>query len=880
MDQSKVSDLPDFVQRSGAPEIEKSKQTSFAKFGRAEWNKIERNYDNPYIIRVLETMCRLEDPNYKPLTLSSLTSCGDNVYNQIIRPELVKLGFLKEELVQNKKKKNNVKKHKNNKKRGMTAKEIREKNTTSKVRASLLDILKVIKYTLTPVARGLPLQVSVGSGRDLSPMGFKSKYVELRLATFIYYVYYHINGNNEEKAYELVIGIAKTVSNVEKIRDVSKTALNDLQRYYKKLKDSVNFKYETLFKKYPRLILSTCYDDIFPTTEIAPYDSQVKLMDALKKHDKCLYLYSAMIGSGKTTFSVALIKFVERLRARNKKSSKYKGLQVLFACSVEPVRHQVSRIAYNMDFPFAVATIDQRMGESTSGGGQKDTFARGGERSPGGRSSGGKDTVRVINNYNCKYDENRLLIIADLNSTIELLKMSQNYILFLDEPTVGADQPNHPITRSVAKVMLIAPERTILSSATLPKEEEILPIVEYFKNRHGSKGTGTGAQIVNIRSKEAMVGCEMITYSGATITPHNNCTSSLNLANIVDRIKKTAFVDRLYTAPVLYRLVERMKLAGIKEVIDLEEHFSDITKLSQNEIQKVAITILEYLQNLNNDELVVEVCKPLSNTTKYDIDRIFTSDAHKFLGSCLVTVNNPLKFAYEKSQQLLKNLDFNRLIKKYTKEQSIYDVKRDKLKSVKNEKERSRKEQELNEFDRPILKIPDYIKINTPDHIKLYATGVEIDKKLVQQIIKTEIPLDFNITDWMYLLLFAGVGVYSPSDDSIDKRYTDLILNFASEGKLSFLIADDHISYGANYPFSHVIITDEVANNHSLLTIFQLSGRAGRVGTSWVAWAHVSDKIGERVVNYIKNNENIRSEEATNLVKIFGEVRDEVRKTK
>ena len=78
------------------------------------------------------------------------------------------------------------------------------------------------------------------------------------------------------------------------------------------------------------------------------------------------------------------------------------------------------------------------------------------------------DNVRIINNFSCKNDDNRILIVADFDATIELLNKNQDYILFVDEPTVGADQPNHPVTKAVAKIIALAPKTTILCSATLP----------------------------------------------------------------------------------------------------------------------------------------------------------------------------------------------------------------------------------------------------------------------------------------------------------------------------------------------------------------------------------------------------------------------------
>ena len=111
----------------------------------------------------------------------------------------------------------------------------------------------------------------------------------------------------------------------------------------------------------------------------------------------------------------------------------------------------------------------------------------------------------------------------------------------------------------------------------------------------------------------------------------------------------------------------------------------------------------------------------------------------------------------------------------------------------------------------------------------------------------------------------------------LDKRYLDLVLDMTAEGKLSFLISDDNICYGANYPFSHVVINDDICLNHSIGTIFQLLGRAGRVGQSWVAYAHVGSLTTNKIMNYIKGLENLGiSIEAENLNKSFNKVKEEI----
>ena len=64
----------------------------------------------------------------------------------------------------------------------------------------------------------------------------------------------------------------------------------------------------------------------------------------------------------------------------------------------------------------------------------------------------------------------------------------------------------------------------------------------------------------------------------------------------------------------------------------------------------------------------------------------------------------------------------------------------------------------------------------------------------------------------------------------------------ASNGQLAYIVSDDSMCYGVNYPLNHVMIFDEMANQRSMGAIFQLIGRAGRVGMSWVANAYLEEK--------------------------------------
>ncbi|QKF93615.1 helicase [Fadolivirus algeromassiliense] len=836
---------------------EKTTNTQFKKFDRTQWNKIEVHYDDQITLAVLNAMRLLGNKQAQISEKRSTLKFFGDIYDDI-RPLLVEKGFVAETKI----KKENKKSVKMNKKE-----EIIRKNTLVSINKSLDDTLKT--YSLT---------------RFNGTYGFNSQYAEIKLLTCIYGVKYLLNKKtpNIPQCYELVLGIRKILNNISTLTQISKTAVSDLTNAYLNLVTFCNFTYNTMFDQFPRLCLMTAYDTVFPSMAIKPYESQKILMNEIVTKKEGLFNYKAMIGTGKTTFIMALCSYVEMLRQVHKAQTGKSTLQIIFTCSVEPVRHQVCKMAYNQSVPFGIGVID-----------------------------GG--TLRVINNFSCKNDNNRILIVADLDATIELLNKSQDYILFVDEPTIGADQTDHPVTRAVAKIIALCPKTTILCSATLPTQEEIPEIINYYQKRHNN------TNIVSVCSKDSLIGCEVINFDGSTIAPHNNCKTVNQLSNVIKNLKEKPFIDRLYTAPVVYRLRQKLLENGITDIIDLETYFSNIDTLSQSNIQKAAIELLEKVVEKNNDNLVEKICVPLGKIVideaalekqpepdeqeeqdigfeweqeekheinkdenePYLISEIFTTQAYRYLGGCLVATKDPMKFAFENSKQLLHNCETaNRIISKYRAVEDKFNQSLLKLDSIKNEDARSQKEQDMKNDHKPSISFPSQLRVNTPAHLVTYAKHMieHIDKKQLQYAFNlTTIPLDFNIPDWLMLLLFAGIGVYAPNNKTIDSGYTDYILNLTADGKLSFLISDDNISYGANYPFSHVVIMEDLAKEHSIGTIFQLAGRAGRVGQSWVAYAHVGNETSARIMNYIYGTETLGiSDEAKNMITAFNTVIDDI----
>jgi len=426
-----------------------------------------------------------------------------------------------------------------------------------------------------------------------------------------------------------------------------------------------------------------------------------------------------------------------------------------------------------------------------------------------------------------------------------------------------------------------------------------------------------------------------------------------------------------------------MKSFGIVELPDLEERFSDFRKLSQIEIQKFAIEVLEILSKCDNksikqvcsnaekvknianiiddiddsddsdsddDIIVVQKHKTITKDEKRPLvpKKFFFEDSCRFMGGCLIACSDPIKFVLENGKSVfdlvekeggyeeMKNKFFEDL-EKYKKrlddiqkhgrsliidDREVQGGKNDwklvrsgkeikkKGKTVQKkrgmkvsggndlegsfaDKHDAKNEKKLSNSDRasmieevkmklgitqPIFPFPQDLQINTRMYFAKYFPEVleNLDESLLRPMIN-QIPENLGVSEELMILLRAGVGVYSNHNRHLTPRYSEFVLDMASEGKLAFLVSDGSINYGANYHIGHVIVFDDLAKKHSIGTLFQLWGRAGRVGKSWTAHAYIVGKETEkRFMKYMKGDlDRGVSLEAKNLVFAMKELIDE-----
>lgn len=839
------------------------KDVQSSKYDLDDWEAFEVKLP-PSEKEVIEMLkrCALQD-GWKVVKEESdrvLSSCGD-LYLTLREGVMVSLGLRSleedsdedsEEEEKNKKEKKEKKGNKSNKKRGLTKDEIIAKATMGRVQKEIDDLTgrwKHLKGYVLPSIRAMDsveaIVLSLIHHLRTSEQAMISEEIE------------------EAELYEAVFGVSKIlhqlkIMNVKdmgtgKLIPVHPQLLADLTTVYQRFCKKAKYDILVAAKKYPKLLLKTAYDSMLPGLAMAPYASQVQLIELLVRHQKqglfaCL---NTLTGEGKTTLVVAIAQLAMTLSSHTKK------YEVIYCCSekLKTVRQQVGRYAYNGLIPFGVAVTNPK-----------------------------SDEVILTDSYNCKkMKHERVLTIADIVSTIHLLEMppveGHEYILFFDEPTVGLDQVDSPMMDYLYQVYSCMPKLTIFSTATAPERESIPLLEQLFLQNY------PGAHVEFIKSTKVLIGSEIASLEGEIYLPHSSVDSSYFSA-VLSRIEGNAFLQKCYTANVVYDMHQSLLLLSKKygftlnDVPSFKEYMGQPGNMNQPSIIRVALSYLRKVEKEGacHKGVVEEFCAPRGKKERVAFDRL-AEKGEQFENQTLLVTADPLAFfdehfvpyiqkAHEDIGLLRKS--FAEIFLAYDEKRQEYEAKREAILEKKEKKGVGSKEekdgidhemerqQKLSELVIPHLAIPERWIIGSAAYLK-ERRSAQVPRKLpsLEGIDWVRI----HCEDRFAMGLALGVGIFSPS--RMDLSYTRAVIELASNGLLAYILADDDICYGTNYPIENVIVDSTCLPRHSVKTMFQVFARAGRPGKSWKASIYadstVLDIISQSMISTEANDMEVQN---------------------
>ena len=557
------------------------------------------------------------------------------------------------------------------------------------------------------------------------------------------------------------------------------------------------------------------------------YEHQKELYTHTKRKQPKLILFRAPTGTGKTVSPLGLLN----------------NNRVLFVCGARHVGLSLARSAISMGrkvgFAFNCASADDvRLHYFAAKECIRDK--RTGAIRKVDNSVGDNVEMIISDLKSCKI---AMYYMAAFNDTSELL-------LYWDEPTISLDRTSSPIHAIITEVWgnLNIPN-IVLSSATLPRQNEIQSVCQDYKSRFGGS-------IIDITSSDYEKSISVIDVGQREVNPHRSFTEFNDFVGSVEWCLQNPTILRYISINECIRFGIWMEKYIDKDTpLDISCYFVDCSDIT---ISSIKLHYLNLLRIVRYNGKYSEMVEHFNGKGKMIYDSsvlLTTSDAHTLTnGPTMYLAKDVLKiarFLLQKSNvpnaaidDVYKDLDYNRKITKEiekiekqmapTSEGSSATKKTDK----KCDRESNRSDQNETRLNRQIqqlhaslktAKLHDMFVPNTREHIAYWTSRKEVGHEIpfAANISEEETRDIMNLRDtddiWK-LLLLMGIGVL---ENSMSVEYTEKMKTLASAQKLYLLIAGDDYIYGTNYQFGHVYIGKDL-DDMTQDKIIQAVGRVGR----------------------------------------------------
>jgi len=571
------------------------------------------------------------------------------------------------------------------------------------------------------------------------------------------------------------------------------------------------------------------------------YDHQKQIFTRAKSPNPKLVLYIAPTGTGKTLTPIGL-------------SEKHK---IIFVCAARHVGLALAKSAISVQkriaFAFGCKSVDDiRLHYFAAKEATRDW-----------RTGG----IRKVDN---SVGDNVDIIISDIQSYLHAMFYMkafhpvENTILFWDEPTITMDSGKHEyhdIIHNNWKQNIIP--NVVLSSATLPHEQELQNTIADFKSRFSN------AEVISIVSHDCSKSIPIVSKGGCVQLPHTLFSNYADVLLSAAHCEKHKTLLRYFGIGQICEFISfvNRKQYYSSQRYSVQRYFSSLDEITHISIKLYYLTLLKNI----TQKPEVDAWTNIYNHFKDDCDNLYestgyitTSDAHtltdgptifltndveKIASFCLQTAQIPAQLIDDIMGSINHNNKLSEQIE--TVEKRIEDLlnEAEKGSSVDSEskdkknkfldkkmdsgeiKQLNQKLQTLNEQVKRTA-LHDLFIPNRNAHLekwrkdKATATTTQ-DKKPwscdIQDSYVEKIMLLHIESHWKILLLM-GIGAIT---DHKNAAYNEIIKELAQDQKLFLIIASSDYIYGTNYQFCHGYISRDLHDMTQEKTI-QAMGRVGR----------------------------------------------------
>ena len=445
------------------------------------------------------------------------------------------------------------------------------------------------------------------------------------------------------------------------------------------------------------------------------------------------------------------------------------------------------------------------------------------------------------------------IMICDIKSYIPAMfymlafNAREDIILYWDEPTITMDYDIHDCHETIHKNWQenLIPN-IVLSSATLPCEEDIQETIMDFKARHKN------AEYHSVVSYDCKKTIPLVNKEGFVEMPHYLCETYDDVQAMVkhcDTYKTLLrYIDLKEAINFIVYVNSEMKFR--EERYAVKNYFQTLESITMSEIKLYYLQLLgnvaadawpsirEHLVNMREKRQESNIYVATKDAeTLTDGPTIFLADNVKKIATfCLKSANIPdmvlrdIRAAIQYNDTLNHKIDgMQKILDDGTKKDQDKEKKMSEGRIDPAMKQLMTKIQEMQAAIKTVSLNPMFVP-NTrehmerfhgeiPNHMKSKPFTSDITEAIVEKIMKIT-----DIEDTWKMLLLMGIGVFA-SHNSIS--YMEVMKELAQMQKLYLIIASTDFIYGTNYQFCHGYISKDLGYMSQEKCI-QAMGRVGR----------------------------------------------------
>ena len=601
-------------------------------------------------------------------------------------------------------------------------------------------------------------------------------------------------------------------------------------------------------------------EDVFKYGDIKLYEHQSKLFKSVKRDGSKLILYQAPTGTGKTMSPVGLAA----------------GKKVIFTCAAKHIGLQLAKACISMEIPIAVAfgcqdPNDIRLHYFAA----KDYTKH--------RRTGG--IFRVDNSNGEKVQ----LIITDIQSYLSAMNYmlafnkEEDIVWYWDEPTITLDYDSHEF-HSILQKNWTQNEipNIVLSSATLPNMDEILPMTVNFKNKFK---TNNVEEIISYECKKSI---PILDAKGNIVMPHYMYENYKDLKKCARHIENNKTILRHIDVEEMVKFIYYVNKKGyISENYMIDNYFESVSDITIINLKIYYLRLLMLVKS--NYKEIYDYFQRKRKKHYNSVIKLTTEDAYTLTDGPTIFLTQDVekmalfylkvsKIPEKELDNILKIMSRNqRFMLDLEKVEKDEQHRKDKLGSEQLSKDKSKTKNSTDykaeeEYRRNVLELKSKIRSielsskyvpNSKMHIKEWASDKntsnvftsDIEDSVVEEI------MCLNVNKEWKILLLMGIGVFVKHEN---KQYTDIMKKLASEQKLYLIIASSDYIYGTNYQFCHGYLSKDL-ENMTQEKMIQAFGRVGRSSSQSNYTLRVRDN--ELIIKlYTKDN---NKPEVRNMNRLF-----------